>query len=260
MDMEKSEIGQLTDCRELAVEAAREAGSMLREKFGLELQVDEKQAYDIKLALDRHSQDMIAGRLLGRFPEHAFYGEEGVEGNQESLYQWIVDPIDGTVNYFYGIPHYCVSIALRHAGEIVVGVIYDPMQDEMWEVVKGGKPELNGREIVVSGRDTLGDSIVTVGFSKSKESIDHGFARFRDIAYKVRKTRMLGSAALAMAYIACGRLDAYIEEEISLWDIAAGKILVENAGGEVVLRTSPSAPEKFFICASNGRIDLSAYL
>jgi len=260
MSNENPALCQLSAFQALAESAAREAGCLLRENFGNDLQVDEKKTYDIKLALDRHSQDMIARHLLGKYPEHAFYGEEGIEGTQESAYQWIVDPIDGTVNYFYGIPHFCVSIGLRHGDEMIVGVIYDPMQDEMWSVVKGGKPVLNGREIRASGRSSLGDSIVTVGFSKSKESIDHGFKRFRDIAYKVRKTRMMGSAALAMAYIACGRLDVYIEEEISLWDIAAGRILIENAGGEVVLRASPSDPDKLFICASNGSLDLSAYL
>ena len=107
---------------EVAKQAATEAGAFLRENFGSTLEVDEEKHHDIKLALDRESQDLITKILLTEFPDHALYGEEGIAGNQESDYQWIVDPIDGTVNYFYGIPHYCVSIALRHKEELIVGV------------------------------------------------------------------------------------------------------------------------------------------
>ncbi len=247
----------------VAESSARLAGRTLKSAFGGELEVDEKKTYDIKLALDRETQAFLEGHILAEFPDHVILGEEGMTGDQDAPYQWVIDPIDGTVNFFYGIPHFCISIALRFHGRIIVGMIHDPVLDETWTVVEGGIPCLNGRPIKVSDRDTLGEAIVTVGFSKSKASLDQGFDRYRQIAYEVRKTRLMGSAALAMAYIACGRLDAYIEEQISLWDIAAGQLLVEAAGGKVILRdsTDPGAPDgKMFICASNGRLPLDRYL
>lgn len=240
---------------EAAVSAAREAGALLREHCGGELVVDETHAHDIKLELDVRSQKLIESRLLGAFPDHAFYGEEGLAGNQDSADQWVVDPIDGTVNFFYGIPHFCVSIAMRRDGELKIGAIYDPMMDELFAVDFEGPPVRNGATIAPSRRADLGEAVVTIGFSKSKESMEAGMQRYRALAPRVRKTRMLGSAALALAYIACGRLDAYIEEQISLWDIAAGQLLVERGGGKVVLGDSPR-PDKWSIVASNGRLDL----
>ena len=240
----------------VAQDAARQAGALLKVNFGGVLGVNELKQYDIKLELDVRSQELITAIILRSFPEHAIYGEEGIAGNQASDHQWIVDPIDGTVNYFYGIPHFCVSIALRVAGEIVLGIIYDPMQDEMFVGRKGQAPELNGQPIQVSGRAAMADAMVTVGFSKNRESIDRGLNRFKDILFQVRKTRMLGSAALGMAYVAAGRLDAYIEETISLWDVAAGIILVETAGGRAPMFSRDSVGEKFSMCCSNGKLPL----
>jgi myo-inositol-1(or 4)-monophosphatase len=246
----------MSEYLKLAESAARAAGILLREHYGTAMEVNEMLEYDIKLDLDVRSQDLITDHILKIFPDHAIYGEEGIGGNQESPYQWIVDPIDGTVNYFYGIPHFCISIALRKDGEIIAGVIFDPMLDEMFAVEKGGPAMLNGKPISVSNRQEMASAVVTIGFSKTRESMDAGFARYKRIAVQVRKTRMLGSAALAMAYIACGRLDAYIEEQISIWDIATGLLLVETAGGKVDLRPHPSGAEKHSIVAWNGKIPL----
>lgn len=244
----------MNDYLSTAIEAARAAGELLRSNFGSELRVDSKEDYDIKLEMDVRSQNLITDLILKRFPEHAIYGEEGLAGNQESAFQWIVDPIDGTVNYFYGIPHFCVSIAMREGETITVGVIYDPMLDELWEVVRGAPPKLNGKEIHVSERTELIDAVLTVGFSKSKTTIDSGLPLLERMVYRAKKCRLMGSAALAMAYVATGRLDAYIEQAVSLWDIAAGILLIEEAGGKV--ETTPaSLPEKFSVVASSGRID-----
>lgn len=241
---------------ELACSAAREAGELLRANFESDLVVDEMHRHDIKLALDVASQKLIEGRILAAFPGHAIYGEEGIAGDQSSDTQWIVDPIDGTVNYFFGIPHFCVSIGMRRAGELKIGVIYDPMMDELFAVDFEGPATKNGREIRPSARAALAEAVVTVGFSKSTESIEAGLERYKSIAHRVRKTRMMGSAALALAYIACGRLDAYIEESISLWDIAAGQLMLQRGGGSVVLTPSESHPEKSGIVATNGSLDL----
>ncbi|NNE90930.1 MAG: inositol monophosphatase, partial [Verrucomicrobiales bacterium] len=232
------------------------AGALLRENFEGDLLVDEMHTHDIKLNLDVKSQELITDLILAQFPDHAIYGEEGLAGNQSSPNQWIVDPIDGTVNFFYGIPHFCVSIAMRSDGELKVGVIYDPMMDELYAVDSEGPATRNGKPISVSDRSEMSDAVMTIGFSKSKEAMDAGLERYKSIAYKIRKSRMMGSAALALAYIACGRLDAYIEEQISLWDIAAGELLVERAGGRVDLTPSTSHTDKMGIIASNGNLPL----
>ena len=180
---------------QVAIAAAREAGALLREHFGKPLEVDQMLAHDIKLALDVESQALITARLLGAFPEHALYGEEGIAGHQASEWQWIVDPIDGTVNYFYGIPHFCVSIALRRGEELQLGVIYDPMRDELWQVEHGGQPTLNGQPIAVSTRTQLGDAMLSVGFAKSNSTIRSGLPLLAHYVQRVRKCRMMGSAA-----------------------------------------------------------------
>jgi myo-inositol-1(or 4)-monophosphatase len=231
--------------RPAAIDAARQAGALIKANYGTDLGVNETLQYDLKLELDVQSQELITGILLTAFPDHAIYGEEGLAGDQTSEYHWIVDPIDGTVNYFYGIPH------------IILGVIYDPMMDELFVAEKGATPTLNGKPIRVSKRGDLADAMITVGFSKNKESIEAGMRRFSRLLTQVRKTRMLGSAALGMAYVACGRLDAYIEEVISLWDVAAGILLVETAGGRAPLYVKDKAAEKYSMCCSNGLLPLA---
>src|SRR5580765_4067278 len=143
--------------------AARAAGELLRKSFQHPQRVSSALAHDIKLEIDVQAQELITKLLLDEFPEHALYGEEGIVGDQSSEHQWVVDPLDGTVNYFYGIPHFCVSIALRFRGEIIVGVVFDPIREELWTTEKGGLSFLNGREIHVSARANLADAILSVG-------------------------------------------------------------------------------------------------
>ncbi len=244
----------------LATEAALEAGKLLRKHFGKPLVVDEALHHDIKLALDKESQDLITSILLGARPTDALYGEEGIAGNQDSGRQWIVDPIDGTVNFFYGIPHFCISIALRVDDEVVLGVIHDPMVGETWTIEKGGIPLLNGEPVKVSPREKLEESILFVGCGKTTEALNTGMKRFEKASLRARKMRMMGSAALGMAYICCGRLDAYVESTISLWDIAAGKLLVEAAGGKVTLTKKEGKADSWSIVATNGKIPIEEIL
>ena len=239
-----------------AEKAARAAGKLLRKNFGRPQQVHAVAAHDIKLAIDIQTQELITKLLLKEFPKHALYGEEGIVGDQSSEHQWIVDPLDGTVNYFYGIPHFCVSIALRFRNELLVGVIYDPIRREMWKGQKGEISKLNGNPLHVSDRADLAEGVVSVGLAKTGETINANFPLLQQMVHRVRKCRVLGSAALDMAYVACGRLDAYIEQGISLWDIAAGRLLVENAGGTVDLRPRADMKDKYSIVASNGVINL----
>jgi myo-inositol-1(or 4)-monophosphatase len=246
----------MTHYLDAAVEAARAAGELLRRHFQQSLRVNSSEAHDIKLEIDVRTQELITESLLKTFPEHALYGEEGIVGDQKSNHQWVVDPLDGTVNYFYGIPHFCVSIALRFMGEIIVGVIYDPMREEIWATQKGGKPTLNGKPFRVSERADLAEAVISVGLSKTGVTIEAGLPLLQEMVHRARKCRLMGSAALDMAYVACGRFDAYIEQGISLWDIAAGWILVENAGGTVEMKPRTDMKEKYSIVASNGVIDL----
>src|SRR2546423_13766360 len=239
-----------------AESAARAAGKLLRENFQQRQRVTVAAAHDIKLEIDGQAQELIGKLLLEEVPTHALYGEEGIVGDQSSDHQWIVDPLDGTVNYFYGIPHFCVSIALRQRGEIVVGVIYDPIRNEMWVAQKGDVSNLNGSPVHVSDRTELAEAVISIGLAKTGETIDKNFPLLQQMIHRVRKCRVLGSAALDMAYVASGRFDAYVETGISLWDIAAGWLLVENAGGTVDLRLRENMKDKYSIAASNGRIDL----
>lgn len=239
-----------------AENAARQAGKLLRENFRRQQRVNAAAAHDLKLEIDVQAQELITNLLLKEFPSHAIYGEEGIAGDQSTEHQWVVDPLDGTVNYFYGIPHFCVSIALRLRSEIMVGVIYDPIREEIWAGQKGEAPKLNGSPFHVSDRADLAESVVSIGLAKTGETINANFPLLQAMIHRVRKCRVLGSAALDMAYVACGRFDAYIETGISLWDIAAGWLLVENAGGTVDLRPLEHMKDKYRIVASNGIVDL----
>jgi myo-inositol-1(or 4)-monophosphatase len=241
----------------IAREAALQAGELLRDQFihhQHDLVVDVAEAHDIKLELDRRCQSLIETIVLRDTPDFAIYGEEGVRGDASASYQWIIDPIDGTVNFFYGIPHFAISIALRHDQEIVTGVIYDPMRNELWEASRGGEVTLNGKPIRVSCRAKLSESVVSIGLAKTEATMKKALPQFTQMLHSVRKCRLMGSATLDIAYVATGRLDAYIENQISLWDIAAGLLMVEMAGGIVDLKPHATEPDKYSIVASSSCI------
>jgi myo-inositol-1(or 4)-monophosphatase len=238
-----------------AIGAAQEAGKLLRENFGRPLKVNAEEAHDIKLELDVRAQDLITEFLLRRFPHHAILGEEGSAANDLTDFEWVIDPIDGTVNYFYGIPHFCVSIALRQKGEVIVGVIYDPMRDELWHAEHGSLAYLNNQAIYVSKRDHISQAVVSVGMSKTMIEVEINLSIFQDMLTQARKCRMMGSAALDLAYVATGRYDAYIERSVNWWDIAAGMLLVNCAGGALAISPSAVHKGKLSVVAWNGVID-----
>ncbi len=240
-----------------AVDAALLAGKLLRENFEKPLEVDAMHAHDIKLELDRRTQRLIEDHILARHPGHAILGEEGITEGTSNC-EWIVDPLDGTVNYFYGIPHFATTIAVRRNNELLAGVVHDPMRDETWTVEAGGPALLNGRQIEVSGRTELSECIISMGVSKTVDTIDSTLPAFNHAIRQGKKMRMLGSAALDIAYVATGRLDAYLEGTISLWDIAAGLLLVPAAGGTVDLQPHADNPNKFRITATSGRADFAS--
>src|SRR5471032_2672154 len=237
-----------------AVKAARAAGKIMRDNWHLPKRVNSAEAHDIKLELDVRCQKLITKILEKEFPEISLLGEEGDSGDANAEYRWVVDPIDGTVNYFFGMPHAAVSIALQRRKEknhkTILGVIYDPFTDELWTATLGGKTKLNGRVVRCSKRSRVSDSLVAMGFSKSKENLEKSLPHLVRLSRRAKKIRILGSAALELAYVACGRLDLYVERTINLWDIAAGALIVECSGGEVYLKNLPDG--RLRMCADNG--------
>jgi len=236
-----------------AVKAARAAGKIMRANWHKPKRVNSAEAHDIKLELDVQCQELIEKLLRLAFPEIPVLGEEGISGDMNAEYRWVVDPIDGTVNYFFGMPHAAVSIALEQHERSIVGVIYDPFTDELWTAVRGGKTRLNGRIVRVSKRAQLNESVIAIGFSKDKENLDISLPHVNRLARRVKKIRIMGSAALELAYVASGRLDAYFERRINLWDVAAGGLLVERAGGEFYARPVPGK-YRYTMCADNGKL------
>ena len=224
-----------------ATRVARRAGSLLLRHLAAPKRIDLKAHHDIKLELDRRTQRLIERLLRREFPNVSVLGEEGNVGDPAAAWRWVVDPIDGTVNFTRGIPHACVSIALQRrlpgssgwdGYESVVGVVWDPFLEEMWTARLGARAHLNGRVIAVSDTRQLRDAVVTLGFAKSAASVRRNLPVFSRLCSRVMKVRIMGSAALALAWTAAGRLDAYREEGICLWDIAAGGLILECAGGE----------------------------
>ncbi|HMP81702.1 MAG TPA: inositol monophosphatase family protein [Verrucomicrobiota bacterium] len=255
----------------VAVKAARAAGRLMRQNLRATKTVNEATRHDIKLELDVRCQKLIERKLLAAFPAIGFLGEEGESQTDTADLRWVVDPIDGTVNFAYGIPHACVSIALQvrspeskarntqHATRLtgydtIVGVVYDPFADELWTAIRGGPAHLNGKIIRVSNRRELRDAIVSTGFAKSAANLKRALPYFLWLVRRVRKVRMMGAAALALTYVATGRFDAYVERGVNLWDIAAGGLIIESAGG-TFWREPSAGGGRFRMVASNGLID-----
>jgi len=241
-----------------AVDAARQAGALMKQHLRRTKQVNESHQHDIKLELDVRCQKLITRVLARAFPEIPVLGEEGIDAaSEQAIARWVVDPIDGTVNFAYGIPHAAVSIALQvrtpEGFRSEVGVVYDPFMDDLWTAIRGKPARLNGRITRVSTRARLDESIVSLGFAKSQDSLKAAQADFLELTHRVRKIRIMGSAALALTYVACGRFDAYVEAGVRLWDIAAGGLIVECAGGSFVTQALPGE-HRYGLIASNGLI------
>ena len=241
-----------------AVDAAHQAGALMKQHLRLAKQVNESHQHDIKLELDVRCQKLITRVLARAFPAIPVLGEEGIDAaSEQAVARWVVDPIDGTVNFAYGIPHAAVSIALQvrtaDGFRSEVGVVYDPFMDDLWTAIRGKPARLNGRITRVSTRPRLDESIVSLGFAKSQDSLKAAQADFLELTHRVRKIRIMGSAALALTYVACGRFDAYVEAGVRLWDIAAGGLIVECAGGSFVTQALPGE-HRYGLIASNGLI------
>jgi len=240
----------------VAEQAARRAGAVHRRLFGSDLAVLEYSQYDTKLQADRDAEDAALDCIRRAYPEHAILSEEAGHSGTRAIWSWVVDPLDGTLNFSRAIPHYCASVALRREREPVLGVIYDPVRDELFAAVAGRGATLNGRPIRVSRVDRAEDAVVTAGFMKDPATIRAGLAWMQQVLPLVRKVRMMGAAALDLAWVACGRLDAYMEAGVRTWDIAAGVVIVREAGGRVDTAPLPGRPEAHRLLAWNGRFPL----
>ena len=242
-----------------AIQTAREAGGVLAEKFGRALRATNKGDIDLVTEADIAAERLIVERIRSYHPRHAILTEESGDvvslGDAGSGYKWVIDPLDGTTNYAHSYPVFCVSIALEHEGRVVLGVVYDPTRDELFAAERGGGATLNGRGLHVSETDELNGALLCTGFPYDVR--DRGdFARhFRNFIMRAQSVRRDGAAALDLAYVAAGRFDAFYEEGLRPWDVAAGVLLVEEAGGRVT--HYDGSPFRIYtppIAASNGLI------
>lgn len=220
-----------------AVKAARRAAAVInRASFDLDrVSFAEKNPNDFVTDVDRAAEEAVIEVLQKAYPSHAFLGEEsGTTGNvnDESEFVWIIDPLDGTTNFIHGFPQYCVSIALQQRGQITQAVVYDPTRNDLFTATKGGGAYLNEKRIRVSKRDKIADALLGTGFPfKNMEELDAYIEMFKIIVTNSAGLRRPGSAALDLAYVACGRLDGFFEKGLKPWDMAAGALLITEAGG-----------------------------
>jgi myo-inositol-1(or 4)-monophosphatase len=216
-----------------AIEAALAAGRIQRSYFRQNIAVEKKGPIDLVTAADLAVEQDFRARIAERFPGHLVVGEEGGGAGVPSRFRWIVDPIDGTTNFAHGIALFCVSIALEIDGQLAVAAVFDPIGDELFTAERGAGARLNGVPLRVSSRDTLIDALLVTGFPYSVEKRARQVQVFGALLQRTRGVRRLGSAALDLCYVAAGRFDAFWEEHLHAWDIAAGALIVAEAGGRV---------------------------
>ncbi|HZG83465.1 inositol monophosphatase family protein [Paenibacillus sp.] len=252
----------------VAVNMAAKAGEYMKSKLGQATDVRVKTSpHDLVTEVDKGTEILIRKIIHTYFPTHDILGEEGVEPGAEASrlaleavkdreYVWIVDPIDGTTNFIHGLPFYSVSIALAHRGEVIVGVVYDPSRDELFVAEKGKGAYVHGKRIQVSPEEELAGSLVATGFPTDRQHVlPLALKQIESVAPRVRNIRAGGSAALHLAYVAAGRLTGFWEANLNAWDIAAGMLLVQEAGGKVTdMNGEPYGLHVRDVAATNGRI------
>ncbi|MEP6635340.1 MAG: inositol monophosphatase family protein [Acidobacteriota bacterium] len=242
------------------IQTARDAGGVLIDRLG-RAQVSNKGAIDLVTEADLASEKLIIERVRSHYPRHAILAEESGasdgEGtsSRESEWKWIIDPLDGTTNYAHGYPFFCVSIGVEHGGRIELGVVYDPVRDEMFAVERGQGATLNERPMRVSTVESLDRAMLCTGFPynvRERPDFARDFVKFTMQGQAVRRD---GSAALDLAYIACGRFDGFWEDGLNAWDVAAGVLLIEEAGGRISdFRGEPLDIYSAKVLATNGRV------
>jgi myo-inositol-1(or 4)-monophosphatase len=248
----------------IAESIAREAGTLLREYYHRGVSAEYKGDVDIVTEADRASEKLIVSRLRSELPAHGVYGEEGARSGLDAEYRWYIDPLDGTTNFAHGFPVFAVvlgcekrhpRLAAEEDGEIVAGVTYDPLRDEMFSAAKGEGATLNGKPIHVSPTKLLQESLIATGFPSKKRHESPNVHFYQEFTLRSHGVRRAGSAALDLAYVACGRLEGYWEFKLNPWDTSAGFLLVEEAGGRVThFDGSPFTLDSREVLATNGLI------
>jgi myo-inositol-1(or 4)-monophosphatase len=231
--VERGRAGDLARELEVAVAAAEAAGEVLRNGFGRQHRIEHKGEADLVTEADEEAERKIKEVLGEAFPDHGVLTEESAETEGEADARWIVDPLDGTTNYAHGVPFFSTSIALERAGEVVVGVVHDPMANETYAAERGGGATLNGESVGVSDTDEPARALLGTSFADRPEELETGLELFGRLADLARGVRRLGSGALDLCYVAAGRLDGCYEQGFSAWDVAAGVLIVEEAGGKI---------------------------
>jgi myo-inositol-1(or 4)-monophosphatase len=246
----------LEPCRQVAIAAAYKAARILQARFGNISRVRKKDAVEIVTEADTESEKEIVTTIRARFPEHALLGEESglKEGNTE--YRWIIDPLDGTINYAHRIPIFSISIALTHREDLVLGIVLNPMDGELYSAVRGRGAKLNGRAIQVSSTPSISESLLITGFPYNiREVFEPVMNRYGSCLKASQAVRRLGSAALDLCYVACGRFEGFWEQCLKPWDTAAGALIAAEAGAKVTtFANKPYTLDDQEILATNGHI------
>lgn len=238
-----------------ARDAAVEAGRLLLSRLDGDFQVSKKGPIDLVTEMDLEAERIIISRIRESFPDHQILAEEKGSSQGSEDFRWIIDPLDGTTNYAHGYRFFSVSIALEVGGQIVLGVVYDPVTEELFSARHGEGAWLNDQSIGVSGTEDLIDSMLCTGFSYDQQAMRRNLQLFSRIILESRAVRRDGSAALDLCYLACGRFDGFWELSLHPWDVAAGKLIAEEAGGRITsFDGSPCSIYDAEILASNGRI------
>jgi myo-inositol-1(or 4)-monophosphatase len=242
--------------KQTAIEAARKSARILRSRFGNISRIRKKAAAEIVTEADTESEEMILATIRAEFPDHAVLSEECGLITGASEYKWIVDPLDGTINFAHQIPIFAISIALAVRDTIVLGIILDPLNDELYSAVSGQGAQLNGQPIQVSATRTIAESLLVTGFPYNvREIFESVMLRYGSCLKASQGMRRLGSAALDLCYVACGRFEGFWEQCLKPWDSAAGALMVAEAGGRVTTFSDrPYTVEHAEILATNGLI------
>ena len=243
---------------QLAIDVALEAGKYLKQSIGNIKKVEMKLGQETNLVteIDKNSEELIIGMIRKEYPDHDFLAEESGSHDRKSEYRWIIDPLDGTLNFTHGVPLYSVSIAVEYRGEIVAGVVYEPNLGELFTAEKGKGAFLNQRPISVSKVDRLIESMLVTGFPYTiRDNPDNAVQHFVNMLMKAQGIRRLGSAAADLSYVACGRFEGFWEVSLSPWDMAAGVLLVQEAGGRFTdFHGSASSVYGKQVLATNGLV------
>jgi myo-inositol-1(or 4)-monophosphatase len=241
----------------VALDAARGAGRLLREELGGARRISHKRSIiDLVTEMDQRAERFIVERLLAAFPDHAVLAEESGATDGRSEFRWVIDPLDGTTNYAHGLPVFAVSVALERAGTVELGVAYDPTRDECFVAQRGGGATLDGQPIRVSRVDALDQALLVTGFPYDiRTTGETNLPEYAALSVRAQAVRRLGSAVLDLCYVACGRLDGFWEFALGPWDMAAGGLIVQEAGGRVSnVHGGPWRLEGPGVLASNGLV------